>query len=313
MKITQENIVSYINFLFKKNNNIDAPEEIINSWRTLNNEEIQAHLKNLYQHWSLSPDKASALEQEFSSTLQPSPSLYDIPQPQVVATPTPPPVAQAPPAYTAPQQPNPIQTSPIAQKKSPVVPILLVVLGLGIAGFAGYYFAQKDKVDPNATTVVPSNTATTPTTSIGTVVEPPKTVETLTTTTAPIATATAEPVTEVHLSDERNAAVIEKLFEAEYRQDFYNIYKSFSKNMEKYWSVNYPTEAELKSLYEKTWSKRTNIKHDNVSIEKVGPNTYNVNAVYSAYDVDKGETVQRAVKTRFEFDSENKIIKTYGL
>ena len=101
--------------------------------------------------------------------------------------------------------------------------------------------------------------------------------------------------------------------DAEYRQNIYNIYSTFSENMERYWGVNYPTFDEIKKLYDDSWNKRTNIKHDDVVIEKVGYNKYNVTATYSYYDLEKQQSVQKQTRTRYEFDSNHKIVRTYGL
>lgn len=310
MNITQDNIVAYINFLFKRNNDVDAPKEILNSWKTLSNEEIQIHLKGLYQHWNIDNLRSDSMEQEFLGLSKGPSPIFDIPKPNSVSS-IPHQAYQETPNNNQQSFQQPIVTT----KKNTTSNIIIGVLaGIIIAGSLIWLNTKNDT--QNNTSVVPTPSIETSTTVRSQSIAPATittTVNEAIDTLASAATETVETETESTEQDAKNAQTIERLFEAEYSQNFHQIYKAFSPNVEKYWAINYPTEAELRNLYEKTWSKRTNIKHDDVSIQKVGPNQYNVQATYSAYDVEKQETIRRKVVTRFEMDSNNKIIKTYGL
>lgn len=300
MNINQENIVSYINYLFKKNNNTDAPHEIIQSWQTLTNEEIQIHLKNLYQHWNLPPNEANLLEQEFLNLYSRKAPIYDIPQPSPIINKQETPINNS----------EPIERTTNTKSNNNVWKVIAVLAICALAGFGVVTLLTKDE---NTESFIAQNKPAEQVNTTGNTPANAAPIKTQIDSSAYAAVAVADDPKIITPIDERNASAIEALFEAEYKQDFYSIYNSFSKNMKRYWAINNPTEADLKKLYENAWTKRTNIKQDNVTIDKVADNIYDVSSTYSAYDVEKNETIKRVVKTRFEFNNEGKIISTYGL
>lgn len=303
--INKQNIAQYITFLFRQKNGQQAPEQIINSWRQIDESAIREHLQGLYNHWQMSPQEFQQLEQAFLRSQQQD-TLFDIPKPGHNNTPPSP----QPQSYQSTQPSG----SPVIEPQRPAgssnskgLMIGLLVALIAVSGVAGYFMMKGDNTPPANTTNVP-DLASQP---AGKPVETPSdpqpraTVDTIKT--QPAATEAQSE------NDKANAATLQKLMDAEYKQDISTIYNTFSENMERYWGVNYPTYDDIKKLYDDSWNKRTNIKHDDVVIEKVGDNKYNVTATYSYYDLEKQKTVQKQTKTRYEMDASHKIVRTYGL
>jgi hypothetical protein len=299
--INTNNIAAYINFLFVHNNNQNAPKEVIDSWTNLNDEEIQLHLKGLYEHWNLDTTQSRKLEQEFISKQQKT--IYDIPKPapQKVA-PQHDDILINQPSYSA-QQPNSnnyqYQNNYSAPDKKKL-PWPFILVGILVIGAGAYYFLQQSNDTVNNTATIPTaqkidsinNMTSIADTAVSAVIVVPEQTE----------------------DDKINSKVIYQLLEAEHTQNFYDIYQKFADGkIERYWDVRYPSEEEIKALYEKTWSKNTNIKHENIIIEKVSINAYDVTSTYSRYDIEKNKEFAISVKTRYVFDENNKIISTYGL
>lgn len=296
--INSTNITQYIEFLFQQKNGVSAPEEVLASWSNLNNEEVSMHLQTLYQHWSLPSTEIQLLEQKFSQLTVPTPKSTPIyaPPPLPVNTMnygTPPPPQQQ--QYTAPA---------VLVKKNNTALIVIIVCLVAILIAGGFYFMSTrtpDNTSQNNLNNVPNvSNANNPTPSTNN-----------TPTEAPVATA-SQPTFD-NENDKQNAMTLYQLIEAENNQNFDVIYNQFSANMERYWNVNYPTFDELNDLYQKSWNSKSNIKQDNIRIEKVGENKYDVSMTYNAHDDTKNKKISKNVKTRYEFDNNNKIISTYGL
>ena len=63
--INKTNIVAYINFLYQKKYNRPAPEELLESWKGLNDNETAIHLTGLYNHWGLDRISSKKYEADF--------------------------------------------------------------------------------------------------------------------------------------------------------------------------------------------------------------------------------------------------------
>lgn len=303
--INKQNIAQYITFLFRQKNGQQAPEQIINSWRQIDESAIREHLQGLYNHWQMSPQESQQLEQAFLRSQQSSDTLFDIPKPNTSS-------------HSEPQHSyqhrvssgNPvIESRPASFGGSKGLLIGLLIGLVAVSGVASYFIMGNNSSPSDNTTHVPDLMAqpadrvieTTPAT---------RTHPVSADTAKPLAAAATEAQSE---NDKANAATLQKLMDAEYKQDISTIYNTFSENMERYWGVNYPTYDDIKKLYDDSWNKRTNIKHDDVVIEKIGDNKYNVTATYSYYDLEKQKSVQKQTKTRYELDANHKIVRTYGL
>ena len=294
--INSSNITQYINFLFQQKNGVPAPQDVLASWANLNDEEVKVHIQTLYQHWNLPIDEIQSLEHQFEQLNAPK-------QTPIYTPPPPPPVSQS---YQAPQQQYvpPVQTSNMSAppaKKSNSGLIVIIICLLAIIAAGGYYFwSTKNQPATDNLAQVPTADKTVPNEPKPVVPDAPK-VDT---------PKQQEFDNEI---DRENAMALFQLMNAENNQAFDEIYAYFSPNMERYWDINYPTYDELYDLYHKSWNSKSKISQDNIRVEKVGENTYNVSLTYNAHDNVNNKKISKNVKTRYIFDKNNKIISTYGL
>lgn len=295
--INRNNIVEFISFLYQKKFNQPAPQDLLDSWSGLNDNETTIHLNGLYRHWNLDAISSKNYEQEFLNRTQGTMHTPIFPSANPVTDNT----NYQPPAY--PQNPAPQQQyappsppPPSAPKKGGsglIIGILLVIIAAG----AGYYvwdLNRKDTSAPPEVTATDNN------------IKKADTAQK-----APVPVQAAKP--EQTEDDKKNARVIHDLLYAESGRSFDDIYKYFDPNLERYWGINYPTYDELKAEYEKTWAKTENTEHSNVRINKVSDNTYDVMSTYSFFSLKDQKQKRVDSKIRFVFNKENKIIRSYGL
>ena len=287
--INKSNIEAYIQYLFQHKNGQKAPGEILDSWLQIEEADLSKHLQGLYRHWNLSETAASELEQSFIKTSQKTP-LYDIPQPEASSY------------QSNPTDAQPLQSKPKSYKNLAIVVSILLLAVL--AGGAYYIMNNHSNADVDNTTHVPDIDMQ------DNAVEAPATAQ-------PAEIPEAEPATAVEVeqngNDNLNIATLRILLKAESNQNWETILTTFSPTIEQYWAVNYPTPEEIEALYRTAWEKRNDIKQDNIVIDKVADNTYNVKSTFSYYDIEKQKTFSKQINTRYEFDDNHKIVKTYGL
>lgn len=72
MDIHTSNIAQFIKYLFWKRKGAMPSQELIDSWTSLNNEEIQLHLKNLFSTWGLSEEEMNQEIQKFIHSQRPT-------------------------------------------------------------------------------------------------------------------------------------------------------------------------------------------------------------------------------------------------
>ncbi|RYD98420.1 MAG: hypothetical protein EOP54_07650 [Sphingobacteriales bacterium] len=296
--INRNNIVEFISFLYQKKFNQPAPQDLLDSWSGLNDNETTIHLNGLYRHWNLDAISSKNYEQEFLGRTQGAAHTPIFPAPEAPVTgnthyqqPTYPQNPAPQQQYTQPQPPVP----PVQKKGGSgwIIGILLAVIAAG----AGYYIwnlNQKDTSAPPDVTATDNN------------IKKPDTVQKVT---APVEAAKPAQTEE----DKKNGRVIHDLLYAESGRSFDDIYKYFDPNLERYWGINYPTYDELRAEYEKTWTKTENNEHSNVRINKVADNTYDVMSTYSFFSLKDQKQKRVDSKIRFVFNKENKIIRSYGL
>ncbi|OJV56303.1 MAG: hypothetical protein BGO31_14530 [Bacteroidetes bacterium 43-16] len=292
--INRNNIVEFISFLYLKKFNQPAPQDLLDSWSGLNDNETSIHLNGLYRHWNLDAISSKNYEQEFLNRGNAAAHTPIFPSPAPASTTnyqqqnfTPNP---------APQQQYTQAPTPPAPKKGGsgwIIGILLAVIAAG----AGYYVWDLNKKDTSAP---PDVTATD---------NNIRKADTVQKTPVPVQAPKPEQTEE----DKKNARVIHDLLYAESGRSFDDIYKYFDPNLERYWGINYPTYDELKAEYEKTWSKTESNEHSNVRINKVADNTYDVMSTYSFFSLKDQKQKRVDSKIRFVFNKENKIIRSYGL
>ena len=290
--ITTNNIRAYINFLHLKKYSAPATEDLKNRWATVPDYELHSQLQGLYQHWGIDTATAAMYEQLFLSTAQ---------QPPVM------PAAQQ--TYGQPQQQPQYQQplAPVSPQKSSKAPLIIGIL-VGVLALGGglAYYLLSDKSHGDSRPMIASDTTAevTPT---------PKVEQSAT---APIEEIPETPTVTSGDMDEHdgtNVAVIENLLHAEESRDMGSILRNFSTDAQQYWDISYPTQNELRTRYSDVWKKSENGKHNNIRIEKVSNNTYDMYADYQFFSVKEGVTKALAVHVRYVFDDEHKIIKTYGV
>lgn len=293
--INRNNIVDFISFLYQKKFNRVAPQELLDSWSGLNDNETVIHLNGLYRHWNLDTITSRNFEQEFfsrdissaSGPIMPvAPQMSQAPPQQTQYAPPPPPQQQQ---FSAPNQVN--------NSKSSGKGILYFLLVFAVLGALGFYIWTIYEKDTNAP---PEVTATN---NAAIKVDTPETVAT------PIVAAAPKETED----DKINARVIQDLMYAENNRNFEEIYSAFDPNMERYWDINYPVYDELKARYERTWSQVVDNDNSNIKVQKVADKTYDVSLSYSYFSLKDQKQKKVESKVRFVFNEEHKIIKTYGL
>lgn len=304
--INRNNIVAYIAFLYRKRLNQPAPQELLDSWTGLSDNDTIIHLNGLYRHWNLDTITAKKYEEEFLSL-----NRYQNPVTNTgTATPVTPAMPAAPqkvlpkvnipkhPGYSAPSH----YTSPASASTENTDGVkgkgwLLATLILIILAAAAFYWYQLDKVEPSVSAAVKATDSA----NLNVVVP------------EPVSTPIQPKEQEETEADKINARAIQDLFFVESKRNFDEIYAFFDPNMERYWDINYPTYEELRARYEETWSNSENNEYQNVRVKKVAPNTYDVMSTYSYFSLKDEQQKRILSKVRFVFNDNNKIVKTYGL
>ncbi|RQO31556.1 hypothetical protein DBR32_06250 [Taibaiella sp. KBW10] len=292
--INKNNIVAYINFLYKRKFGQEAPQELLESWKDLNDSEVTIHMNGLYRHWNLDAISSKNYEQEFISQSRTG---------HAPIIPNPPPVSKIEyPTHSSPQAEQNYSNVPPApfnaatKTKSSGGAWIFAIVGLLLIGALAYYFVVIDKqntdVSKDVKTTDTANATKTPE-------KAPEPIQ-----------AAAPAQTE---DDRVNAREIQDLLTAEQARNFESIYQHFSPNMERYWDINYPTYDELSARYQRTWDITQNNEHSNIKVDKISDNTYDVSTTYSYYSIKDQKQKRVASKVRFVFDGDHKIIKTYGL
>lgn len=284
--INRNNIAEYIKFLYEKKYNQPAPQDILESWSDLNDNETAIHLNGLYSSWNLDSITCKKYEVEFLSKGTQAPRTPIIPKLEQSNN------------HTQPEQRSqPAPPPPAPSQKNGGKGFLYGLITLVILAGVGYYVWSLSNKSTNAPMEV------TATDSANIKVQTPETVS------KPIEPKEPEQTE----ADKTNARVIHDLMDAEGKRNFETIYASFDPNLERYWDINFPTYDEMKARYEHTWEITENNEHQNVRVNKVADNTYDVMSTYSYYSLKDQKQKRVESKVRFVFSDNNKIIKTYGL
>jgi hypothetical protein len=138
MSINQSNIADFIRYLFKKRKGTEPPQQLLESWAKLNNDEIGTQLSGLFQSWGLSDeDKRMEINAFLKETLfAPKPA-----QQQSQPLPQKPVTVAVPPSNALPPR---LSDAPV--KKKSVLPkaigLLAAVLILGFLCFKYIAYAN---------------------------------------------------------------------------------------------------------------------------------------------------------------------------
>lgn len=297
---------AYINFLHKKRKGTDAPAELIQQWNQIQQSDIDRELKNLYQFWQLTPDQIQTYEAEFQSmqnlntppNYQPKPEQVvqnfnhqNSPNPSQIYTPPPPA-----------QNPMQQQHQPLQKKGMSTLSVLLIVIALiivlPVAGYFGYkYINNPEQVntEPFQMSEVKSNPST----------STPKKKE--------VVKSDIDSLSVIDEDDKREKInTINNLIKAEENRDFTSIMNNFSPQIIKYWDLTNPSRERMYNLYESTWAKALDISYNNISVQRITDNIYEMTADYSYYSIKDDDIKSFKIKNRYEFDKNGKINKASG-
>lgn len=290
--INKDNIRAYINFLFQNKNGTPAPEEVITSWERIDEAHLLQHLQHLYQHWHLSNHEINSLENTFVKSQKAS-ALNDVSiNNNAIAAPKP--------SSNIPNtQPSAISDEQQGKRNNYAFWAFLIGVLLAIVVF--YWLV----ITPNKQTK--DNTAIVPNTTNSNLLPAPNTSSNSTIVTQ----QTTPSLPEQTANDKANAKTIYRLLEAEQHQNFDIIYSTLSSTLEAYMGIDYPTEDSLRYLYEGIWNERANIQYDNVVIEKIDSNSYDVTCTYRYRHLIQNTEKSQKLKTRFVFDADNKIVRSH--
>ncbi len=297
--INKENIVAFISFLYEKKYNQAAPDDLLESWENIDDDETNIHLQGLYNHWGLDKTTSDNYESEFLNTKTKKnfskpimPSLPEEPSSSINRQQT---NSSSQNSYTPPTNNNAeyyAYKTNTSNKKW-----LFALIGILILGGAGYYIwnlSQKENAAPKD--VVATNSIN-------------KDIKESKPQVKPIEPAAPEQTEQ----DAQNARTINDLLQAESSRDFDAIYQYFDTNMQRYWDINYPTYSELYERYTHIWGITEDQEHTNVRVNKISNNTYDVLSSYSYYSLKEEKQKHLNTKTRYVFNNEGKIVQTYGL
>ncbi len=107
--------------------------------------------------------------------------------------------------------------------------------------------------------------------------------------------------------------IIREFLRAEEQRDFDKIYSFLSPKFSRYYDINNPNYSNLKNRYEYLWGFVSNSKNYVKSIDKINEYTYDLNTDYKYYNERKKKEFSVNSTIRFLFDSNGKIIETYGI
>lgn len=159
MKINKSNIVPFISHLYWERKKEAPPEELLESWHHLNNEEIQEHLQVLFESWGYAPAAADREIALFLARQRPpfaaQTTATGAPEPDPAKPPTPP----APPQQPAPATPRPLPPPAPVYHPPPNYPppgyqvrkksrrgawslLLLLIIALAVGVYALYEYTR---------------------------------------------------------------------------------------------------------------------------------------------------------------------------
>ncbi|WP_051931185.1 serine protease [Gillisia sp. Hel_I_29] len=106
---------------------------------------------------------------------------------------------------------------------------------------------------------------------------------------------------------------IKSLLTAEKDRNFDKIYSHFSKNIKRYWNINYPTKDEIHKQYLDSWETVRSSRNEDVYVEKINDYNYILNTKFY-YVLDKtGEQKSVESEVRYKFNDAGQIIEVYGV
>src|SRR5690606_20095354 len=89
MPINKNNITRFIAQLYREKKGQEAPQELLNSWAQLSDEDIETNLKGLFESWGMNDNDRNVIVQKFLSqeiNHTPHTAPYTYTPPTVTAT-----------------------------------------------------------------------------------------------------------------------------------------------------------------------------------------------------------------------------------
>ncbi|WP_222166869.1 hypothetical protein [Edaphocola aurantiacus] len=78
--INNNNVQNYISYLYKRKTGNNIPDDVLESWSNLEDDEISLHLTELYNSWRIGVNDAKMMENEFIKINKPKPFIPPIQQ-----------------------------------------------------------------------------------------------------------------------------------------------------------------------------------------------------------------------------------------
>lgn len=271
--IKKNNIGAYIDFLYRRRTQHPTPFEVINSWTTVEEMDIQTNLSQLYKSWQISELEGKKLEREFLNSTAPPESVNKAVQATASLN-------------------TPIYVPEVVVDRFKGIKKILtagIVISLIIAGIQ--YISINNQTDETVVTAQADPTELLPTRRADETVN------------EGTMAALVDP------NDETNQQQITNFLNTECRQEINDIYGFMSQNIESFAGIQYPTYEEFYNYYTSYWNGTSNPSYSNVQIDKSGENTYSVKCTYNYFDISSDTNIQKKQKLEFVFDDENKIIQ----
>lgn len=305
--ISPHNIGAFIDFLYLKKYNTSAPKDLIEKWKSVPSSEINSQLQHLFRHWNMSQDESLQLQQQF--LMQESSGPVNVP-----------PVTQ----NYYPEIPSGHYSNNVRQKKGANVWMIIALLAILILGGLGAYYAlrgeRNQEPSRNDGSILNNDTPRQASeqkpseikVDTSDVVTPKSNTDTLQNT--PGAGKSSETdFASVEQEKEDRMDRVYKLIYAEEDRDLDKILSAFDPAISQYWDLKSPTRAQLTSRYMDSWKKTDDAIHKNVRIVRISKDTYDMYATFSYYSPKDKVYKDVPVHTRYIFNNNGKIVKTYGV
>ncbi len=285
--INSDNILAYIKYLYQKKYGQPSPAQLVSSWRKVEAYQIDAELQKLYQHWGWTHEESQQHETDFVTLA----AILD----------------ENRQAETSVENTTTINEAPLpsieTKKKRSVWIWVLPILMLGLAYLVYDYVSQQQDDSETQT----QNTE-------GTLLREPivdESEEEIDTTEYLVEetdTLMVSDTTVLSMDDRQNILNVKSFIFAEDDRNIDKMFELVSPNIYKYYDLNYPTKAQLRTRYEHLWSITKNNTNYISDIKKVNERRYEVFGSYEYVGLNTQERKQQRTHLLFEMDENNRIL-----
>jgi flagellar basal body-associated protein FliL len=292
--INATNIKAYIDFLYRKRYGSAAPQELMQKWGNIDEQQITSNLQKLYEHWALSTQAAKVYEQQFLEFSNPvAPNIT--PQPKIEKV------------VVHNTQSTNTETRD-TKKKSIAVPLILFCAACLVAGYAYNYFTSNNykSAAPSIapTELAPANTVA-PTQAEPIIADSAQIADSIIVSDSAVTTSSDVTSTDNFSTYQ---SIAQQLIKADEQEDINNITDLFSENIIQYYDKAYPTKETLAAMYRQTWANASNRRYYDVSFERLGTKGIIVKGMLEYYSTKKEEIRNVPFSTTIGFGEDGKII-----